>query len=285
MELKRGDRGQLVGMLQAAIGVAADRAFGPATEAMVVAKRAALKLPSSHVADAALLDALGIGLIRGADVSHHNGAIDFAAMRASGIRFVWIKCTQNDGNADPMFRANVAAARAAGVLVGAYHFAIAGHGDVAAEMAWFLSHLDGLGALDLPAALDVETDPGDLSVAELCAWVEAARDLVCKATGKDPVLYTGSAFLRDQLGGCATMGGGMRLWIARYLGGGAVDPCAPPFTDLGAFDAYTVWQHSDAGTVPGCHGPVDLNWLPGGESALLSLCAPFYADGLSAPGN
>lgn len=285
MILERGDHGQFVRLLQLAIGVDADGAFGGKTAAAVDAKRRALGLVAGEFADDRLLDAIGCGVIRGADFSHHNGVIDFARVRAAGIRFCWVKCTQNDGNVDPMFGANVAAARKAGILVGAYHFAVAGRGDAAAEATWFLRCVGSLARLDLPPVLDLESNPGALNPADLSAWADAWRGYVRDACGIDPLLYTGMAFLHDKLAGGRLLAKGWRLWIARYLGGGAVDPCVEPYTDLGAFDGFTVWQYSQGGRVDGCGGAVDLNYLAGGEAALSSLCAKFYADGLFAPGN
>lgn len=58
----------------------------------------------------------------GIDVSHHQGDIDWRAVRDDGIEFAFIKATQGATYIDPRFRTNWEAARAAGVVAGAYHF-------------------------------------------------------------------------------------------------------------------------------------------------------------------
>lgn len=279
MQVKQGDRGQLVRLVQASIGVGVDGAFGPATAAAVAAARAAHGLPPGEVADEALFAALGVGLVRGIDVSHHNGVIDWQAVAASGVKFAWVKCTQNDGYADPMFGANVAAARKVGILCGAYHFAVAERNDAPQEVAWFLRCCGSL-QLDLPPVLDLESNPGDLTAAQLCAWADEWRRLVHEATGGDPLLYTGLSFLIDRMGGGRALAPGWRLWVARY--NGAADPCTAPYPNLGAFDRYTVWQYTQNGRVPGIGGDVDLDVLPGGVDAIAALC--LRAD-VQGPGN
>ncbi len=61
--------------------------------------------------------------VRGVDVSHHNGSIDWDAVATEdGMRFVFIKATEGTTLVDGMYQENRTAARAAGLMVGAYHF-------------------------------------------------------------------------------------------------------------------------------------------------------------------
>lgn len=60
--------------------------------------------------------------LQGIDVSHHQGAIDWAALPAQGVDFAWIKATEGGDHRDRMFEANWSGARAAGIRRGAYHF-------------------------------------------------------------------------------------------------------------------------------------------------------------------
>ena len=59
---------------------------------------------------------------QGIDVSHHQGRIDWRRLPAQGVDFAYIKATEGGDFVDPDFAANWAAARAAGVRRGAYHF-------------------------------------------------------------------------------------------------------------------------------------------------------------------
>lgn len=60
--------------------------------------------------------------VRGIDVSHHHGEIDWAQVAQSGVAFVSVKASEGGELSDPRFLANVTGARAAGLKVGAYHF-------------------------------------------------------------------------------------------------------------------------------------------------------------------
>ncbi|MEM9175097.1 MAG: GH25 family lysozyme, partial [Myxococcota bacterium] len=48
--------------------------------------------------------------IRGIDVSHHQGRIDWRQVGAAGIRFAFIKSTEGESLQDPRFAHNAAAA-------------------------------------------------------------------------------------------------------------------------------------------------------------------------------
>src|SRR5690348_13539944 len=60
--------------------------------------------------------------VRGIDVSHHQGPIDWPRVARSGISFAFLKATEGGTHVDENFRENFEEARAAGVAVGAYHF-------------------------------------------------------------------------------------------------------------------------------------------------------------------
>ncbi|MFZ1960088.1 MAG: GH25 family lysozyme, partial [Methylovirgula sp.] len=60
--------------------------------------------------------------IHGIDVSKYQGDIDWNTVRASGVKFAWIKATEGGDYVDEKFAQNWAEAKAAGVPRGAYHF-------------------------------------------------------------------------------------------------------------------------------------------------------------------
>ena len=60
--------------------------------------------------------------VRGVDVSKYQGTIDFAKIKAAGTTYVFVKATEGITGVDPDYARNVAAARAAGLVVGSYHF-------------------------------------------------------------------------------------------------------------------------------------------------------------------
>ena len=59
---------------------------------------------------------------RGIDVSHYQGDVDWAAVRAAGYTFAFTKATEGTDEVDPMFAANWAGIDSAGMTRGAYHF-------------------------------------------------------------------------------------------------------------------------------------------------------------------
>src|SRR5215471_12132865 len=79
------------------------------------------------------------------DLSHWNTVKDFAAVKAAGIVGVIHKCTEGDGYADPTYDNRADAARAAGLLWGAYHFLRPG--DMAAQARYFVAHADDTATL------------------------------------------------------------------------------------------------------------------------------------------
>ncbi|MEI7055579.1 GH25 family lysozyme [Nocardioides sp. CCNWLW239] len=60
--------------------------------------------------------------VRGIDVSHHNGTVDWAQVAEQDIDFAWLKATEGSAHVDTRFAANWAGAREAGIATGAYHF-------------------------------------------------------------------------------------------------------------------------------------------------------------------
>ncbi|HZD26642.1 MAG TPA: GH25 family lysozyme [Alphaproteobacteria bacterium] len=190
--------------------------------------------------------------ISGIDVSHYQGDVDWQAVAASGVHFAFIKATGGVDDVDPRFGYNWAAAGAAGVLRGAYHF-FRPSCDAKDQARLFCSVVT-LDDAALPPALDVEVtegvDPPALR-AGIKAWLEAVEaTLACK-----PVLYTDPSFWRTN--GSADFGA-YPLWLACY----SASPELPE-----GWPAWTFWQHSDAGQVPGIVGAVDLNY-----------CAASYED-------
>ena len=88
------------------------------------------------------------------DVSHHQGNIDWAAVKQTGIQCVMIKATQGLTK-DSLWEVNRDGAKAQGLLVIPYTFLTTAAG--AAAQAQFFVETAGLAA-GMPAALDWEGD-------------------------------------------------------------------------------------------------------------------------------
>lgn len=62
--------------------------------------------------------------LRGIDVSHYQGAIDWAAVARDDVAFAYVKATEGVDDHDAQFARNWRGARRAGLRVGAYHYFI-----------------------------------------------------------------------------------------------------------------------------------------------------------------
>ena len=61
-------------------------------------------------------------VIRGIDVSHWQGTINWSAVARDGIEFAWIKATQGQALTDKRFRENREGAAAVGIRWGAHQY-------------------------------------------------------------------------------------------------------------------------------------------------------------------
>lgn len=180
--------------------------------------------------------------VKGIDVSAHNGTIDFSAVAADTVTFVILKATEGTDFCDANFSANYAAARAAGLSVGAYHFfRFNSPGRVQARH--FMESVKDR-PLDFPLAIDVEKW-GNASSYHPDSVRHQLAEMISELTdsGYHVMLYTNrhgyETFIKD---GFAHL----PLWICSLS--------RPP-----SIEGWTLWQHSHRGRVKGVRGDVDLN--------------------------
>jgi lysozyme len=197
----------------------------------------------------------GAQTVPGIDVSQYQGTIDWDALAASGeVEFVWMRVGNGLGT-DTMFHRNWPEARRVGLRRGAYQYFRPGT-DARAAAEHFLAVIDAHGGTlpdDLPHMIDVETTDGQ-SAATIVAAVQTWVDHVEAATGKRPVIYTGSYFWDDNVRSSAFSS--YHLWTAHYT------QAACPLTSS-SWSRWTIWQYSSTGRVTGITGDVDLNRFDG----------------------
>lgn len=182
--------------------------------------------------------------LRGIDVSHFQGDIDWPAVAGDGVHFCFIKATEGIGDVDPMFARNWTEAKAAGLLRGAYHF-FHPNLDAKQQAEHFLSVVKQDGD-SLPPALDIEVTDG-VDAQDLQTGIRTWIETVEAATGRKPVLYTDPSFWQENVKADLSE---YPLWLACY----ASEPSMPP-----DWQNWTFWQHSEQGHVSGINGPVDLD--------------------------
>lgn len=193
---------------------------------------------------------------QGIDVSHWQGIIDWRKVQTSGKVFVYIKASQGVSGIDSQFVQNARGAKAAGMLVGVYHFITASSQNEAREEAQhFVNVMKKVGDaawFDLPPALDYEDNPKGISTAQINTVAQAFMVELTRLTGRKPILYTGNAFASNFNAAL----GVYDLWVARYSETRVPD-------NRPAWSKWTFWQYSDSGRVPGITGNVDLNEFSG----------------------
>ncbi|MBK7932021.1 MAG: hypothetical protein IPK01_00725 [Acidobacteria bacterium] len=59
--------------------------------------------------------------VRGVDVSHHNGQIDWERVATQNIKFVYIKASEGNDLQDRLFERNWQEVRRVGLIPGAFH--------------------------------------------------------------------------------------------------------------------------------------------------------------------
>lgn len=196
--------------------------------------------------------------LRGVDVSHWEPEVDWVKAKASGIEFMFAKATEGIYYHDPMFVKHVKAAKAAGVLVGAYHFFH--HSNAArAQFLTYAETVDSLGfKLDLPPVLDWEQQGGPKSqIFTAHEWLTLAE----AHYGRKPMIYTGPSFMAALQ--VSPDFAAYPLWVAHYQ---TKAPRVPA-----PWKQWTIWQDSETGTVPGVTSHVDTNWYNGTLDSLRAL--------------
>ena len=200
------------------------------------------------------------------DVSAAQGVVDWPAVYASGVRAVYIEHGVGNDTANPCAAAQVAGARAAGLIVGRYDFVfpigIPGAGRDPIAQASRHAAIDW-GPYDLPAVVDVEWPAPEqwgrwgCTASQIVQWVfrySLARPEVTR-------VYISPGFLASL--GYPPEFSRFDLWLAAWEGG---EPKAPA-----PFGSWAAWQHSSGGHVPGVTGAVDLSWLRVPPSAVSTI--------------
>ena len=181
--------------------------------------------------------------IRGIDVSHHRGRIDWQAVRDDGVSFAYVKATEGGDFVDSRFASNWRDARAARLAVGAYHFFTFCR-DGASQAANVLRVVPReTDALPLGVDLEFGGNCGRLpSRVELHTELKSFLAPLREAYGREPILYVTEEFFR------AYEPNG-ELWVR--------DVFTQP--DWLGDRTWLIWQYGNRGRIAGIRGPVDLN--------------------------
>jgi GH25 family lysozyme M1 (1,4-beta-N-acetylmuramidase) len=273
----------------------------------------------AHADNAVQIDAIGPGnRILGLDISKYqhtkNQPIDFTKMHTAGVRFLYINggntIEKADLEAANYYESDRAGAQQAGIYTGLYYYAhpprttdmkivIANAHNQAKKVIDRIQGDGGYNTLDMPIALDIETNCTSLSKSGIChrsmsnaylvRWVKTWLSDVQSALGKTPVIYSYMSFITSHFAYDNELAK-YPIWIATAR----INPANPdakptmksgncpvsPWTDTKCNVSWKIWQYSSggAGARYGLQpGPVDLNVLDGASENFYSLIAPTQA--------
>src|SRR4051812_33765837 len=171
------------------------------------------------------------------DVSPHNGSVNFGALRSAhpDLVGVIIKATEGRTYVSPTFKQQLADARTAGLLVGAYAFVRPQNAGTADDTTF--EQVAGLQALPLGMWLDCEVTDGLDPVTVNARFHEDADEFKRRYPGHCGI-YTGRWFWDPQ-----TRGSGWAsefpLWVSGYVT--AFSPALIPYP----WTNCLLWQFSD----------------------------------------
>lgn len=213
-------------------------------------------------------------VIRGIDISvwqHPDGkAIDFVRLKSDyDISFVIIKASdggdRGNANAKTWFPVDSADARAQGLVVGAYHYALPGNMDrntitdakLQAQRA--VLQAEGAKVGDLPLTLDLEELPCGWTITRLAKWTLAFLEEVEQLTGRVPMIYVNGTFVARMQDAGADLSR-YPLWLAKW---GPKIGTDPKENRIWSND-WTIWQFTSDGKVTAVpSGSTDLNVFNG----------------------
>lgn len=186
-------------------------------------------------------------MYKGIDVSSYQGTVDWNKVKQAGYSFAIVKCSQGIGYRNPYYTSQINGARAAGLLIGHYHF-FDNSDTWSNQMAWFKSNLDTKPGDVL--ALDVETTGGEVSSSSVNS---AMLEMQSWKLGTS-LLYSNPSFISGNLQYGPL--GLFPLWVASYLPGSVFPTPPSPWSGKEA----VIWQHSSSVSVPGVNGPCDEDY-------------------------
>ncbi len=196
--------------------------------------------------------------VEGIDVSKWQGDIDWQTVKSAGVSFAFIKSTEGGDHLDERFLENWNGAKAAGVPRAAYHFVFwcrTAH----EQAAWFKQNVP-VDKDALPPVLDLEwnaesrTCPARIPFGEARDKIRVMLKAMEEHTGKKPIIYTDITFHEDVLGNSFDE---YPYWVRST----AAEP-HERYKDR----AWSFWQFTTTGLMPGVRGHVDRSVFAGSKA-------------------
>lgn len=198
----------------------------------------------------------------GIDVSSWQGNVNWSTWTSRGMDFAYVKATEGTGYRNPYFSSQYGGSYRAGLIRGAYHFALPNRSSGIAQAAYFATNGGGWSrdGKTLPGVLDIEYNPYgatcySMTKTQMVAWITAFVTEYKRRTSRDAVIYTTYGWWNQCTGNTTKFSRTNPLWVARYA--------SSPGTLPGGWPYYTFWQYSN--------DPIDQNRFSADKSRLTAL--------------
>lgn len=205
--------------------------------------------------------------VQGLDVSGWQTSVNWAAQKSMGARFAYVKATEGTTFVSTSFASQYSGAYGAGLIRGAYHFAIPSVSSGSAQADYFVNHGGGWSAdgKTMPPLLDIEYNPYsslgnicyNMSAADMVSWIHDFSNRMITRTGRAPAIYSTTDWWKTCTGNSAGFTGNP-LHLANYASVVAALPASWQF--------FSVWQYTSTGAFAG-----DSNVWNGTEASLSSF--------------
>jgi GH25 family lysozyme M1 (1,4-beta-N-acetylmuramidase) len=212
--------------------------------------------------------------VRGVDVSHYRGAVNWSRVAHRGYRFAFAEAS-NGLAADWTYGSNRAGAERQRLAFGAFHVASPGGRTQAAIVADAVDEADFFVSIaqprtgELAPVLDLERT-GGLSASSLRLWASTWLDEVWHQVGARPTIYASPSFWRHSMRDASVFAtAGSRLWIAHWH----VRTPRVPAADWAA-TGWSFWQWTDCSHVPGVRGCADGDVFNGSHVGSAAMAPP-----------
>ncbi|MBI2336495.1 MAG: glycoside hydrolase family 25 protein [Deltaproteobacteria bacterium] len=192
--------------------------------------------------------------IRGIDISHHQGQINWDLVSKNDVQFVFIKASEGRDFKDTNFLTNWNNAKNAGILRGAYHFfSLCASGRE--QAANFIAAVP-VEVNTLPPVVDLEYGGNCANRPDKAELTKQLRDYseeIEKHYNRKPFFYVTRKFYKQYLLSNEFFDySEYPLWVRGII--------TKPDDKMG----WVIWQYHNRGHVDGIETPVDLNvWRAG----------------------
>lgn len=198
----------------------------------------------------------------GVDISEHNGYVDFAKMKATGVEFVMLRASWGHFAEDKLVRRNVKECLRVGMPYGFYHYSYADNdANAKIEATSFLALCRQLGGYTYPLDLDMEDADhwkakNGVGDKQNLRTIQIFKDVI-EGTGEYLTLYMSKSWFDRLRAQNQTLIDSIDAWLAHW----GIDE---PSMNCG------MWQYSSDGVVDGSSARTDINWCYKDYPAILA---------------